>query len=92
MSKRIDSFAVVPLPRQPEVGRAFDAPLRLAGDRLHRLDQRLARLDLDDQHEVAAPRDQVDLAELRAVAARDDAKPFSISAAAASHSLEWPRR
>ena len=67
---------IVRLSRQPEIGRAVDPPFRYAADSVHRLAKRRPRLHLDDQHQISAAGDQVDLAELRAVAPVDD--PLSL--------------
>ena len=49
---------------------------RFPADSVHGFGKRRPRLDLDDRYEIAAPGNQVDLAELRAVAARHDAIAF----------------
>src|SRR5690606_6954776 len=65
---------MIRLAGEPEVGCGLDPALAGVADRFHCLDERWPHLDLDDGNEVAAPRNNVDLAELRAVAALNDAK------------------
>ena len=61
---------------KPQVSGGFDTAHGQNVDRIHRLLECCPSLDLDDEHDIFAPRDQVDLSEFRAITAADDAITF----------------
>jgi hypothetical protein len=69
-SKRTDSFTKSGWRDSHMIGRPLDAAGRHLSDCIHRLGKRRTRLDLDDRDQIAAPRDQVDLAKSGAVKLR----------------------
>jgi len=67
---------MIGLALQPKIGGGFDAVHGLRRDSEVRRFQTVPGLDLDDEHQIAAPGNQIDFAEPRAIAPRDNAKAF----------------
>jgi hypothetical protein len=62
--------------RKPRFRRRDDPSLRTRGDGFGRVIQPFARLDLDEDQQIAAPGNDIDFAHAGAKAARDDAIAF----------------
>jgi hypothetical protein len=67
---------MIGLPLQPEIGCGFDTAHGLRCDGEMRGFQAAARLDLDNEHKIAPPGDQIDFTEPRSIAPRNDPKAF----------------
>ncbi len=83
---------MIGLALQPEIGCGFDTVHGLRRDGQLRSFEAVPRLDLDDEHQIAAPGDQVDLAKPCAITPRDDRKPLRRSTTEAKRSALCPRK
>jgi hypothetical protein len=79
---------VVGMRRQPGLRCGGNAALLAWRDRFGRVIESVARLDLDNDQKPAATRDDVDLADRRSPAPRQNAEALAIKSAAARLSAE----